>query len=399
MRTFISTEEAWEVIRDSLPAPVPEMVPLSEVLGRMVLDEVISKEAVPPFANSAMDGFAVVSEDLGPSGGALKVIGEVRAGAWPEIGVRPGTCMQIMTGAPMPQGADAVVPVEWTNLAGDEVGIDRGVESGRHVRPAGQDLEIGDVVLARGELVGASELSALVTGGLSEVSVGKRPAVAVISTGDELVSPGVPMGPGQIRNSNGPALAARVLEAGGTVAGEYHATDTKEDILRVIRQAMKADVMVFSGGVSMGKYDLVQEALEETGFRPLFWKVKQRPGKPLAFGLLDGRPVFGLPGNPVSTALCFDQYVRPALALMQGGAARRRPRWQARIGGAFPKPPGLHVFARGVAVSVGPQLVVRPAGAQGSNISMSLVRANCIVHLPADWTEAEAGRTVEIEFV
>ena len=399
MRTFISIEAAWEIIRDSLPAPVPEIVPLSEVLGRMVLDEVISKEAVPPFANSAMDGFAVISGDLEPSGGELKVIGEVRAGLWPEKAVVPGTCLQIMTGAPMPKGADAVVPVEWTDLTGEVVSIDRGIESGRHVRPAGQDLEIGDVVLAGGELVGAAELSALVTGGLSEARVGRTPTVAVISTGDELVPPGRAMEPGQIRNSNGPALAARVLEAGARLAGEFHATDVKEDILRVIREAMKADVLVFSGGVSMGKYDLVQEALAESGFQPLFWKVKQRPGKPLAFGLLDGRPVFGLPGNPVSTALCFDQYVRPALALMQGGVERRRPRWLGRLGKAFPKPAGLHVFARGVAVSDGPELMVSPAGAQGSNISMSLVRANCIVHLPAEWTDAEAGRTVEIELV
>ncbi|MFT4605165.1 MAG: molybdopterin molybdotransferase [Rhodothermales bacterium] len=398
MRTFISTEEAWEIIRDSLPVPVPQMVPLSEVLGRTVLDEVISKEAVPPFANSAMDGFAVLSTDLQPEGGVLKVIGEVRAGAWPDVEVLRGTCMEIMTGAPMPEGADAVVPVEWTTAAEGEVSIDRGVKPGRHVRLAGQDMEIGDVVLPPGARVGSAELSALVTAGLSEVRVGEIPAVAVISTGDELVAPGHRMGPGQIRNSNGPALAARVLEAGARVIAELHAIDVKRDIVHTIRRALKADVLVFSGGVSMGKYDLVQEALEELGFQPLFWKVKQRPGKPLAFGLLDGRPVFGLPGNPVSAAICFDQYVRPALTLMQGGGALRRPRWLARIGEAFPKPPGLHVYARGIAVSDGPNLTVRPAGAQGSNISMSLVRANCIVHLPSEWDDADTGRTAEVEF-
>lgn len=400
MRTFISVEEAHDLITGALPGPVSEMVTLSDALGRVVLEEVISKEAVPAFENSAMDGFALRAGDLGSSGGSLERIGEVQAGSWPESAVGPGTCIEIMTGAPIPEGADAVAPVEWTRREGSTIVFDRGLPVGRHVRSAGQDLKPGDHVLAAGSRVGASELAAVINAGQTELPVGRRPQVAVISTGDELVPPGPPMLPGQVRNSNGPALAARVPGAGGQVSGEWLARDLRDDIARVIREALsKSDVLVFSGGVSMGKYDLVREVLDALGFQAIFWKVKQRPGKPLAFGTLAGTPVFGLPGNPVSAGVCFDQYVRPALLRMQGATAPNRPRWQARLAEPYPKPQGLHVFARGVLASQADGLTVSSTGPQGSNLSMSLVRANCIVHLPAEWDSAPAGAIVETELV
>ncbi|MFT5144160.1 MAG: molybdopterin molybdotransferase [Rhodothermales bacterium] len=400
MKTFIEVAEARDLINRSLPDPINEIVPLGAALGRVLLREVVSKEAVPPFKNSAMDGFAVRSQDLDASGGQLRIIGEVRAGAWPSETVVQGTAVRIMTGAPVPKGADCIVPVEWTGEDGGVVRIDRGIEAGRNVRAAGQDMKVGQLVLAGGRAIGPGEISALATLGFAQVSVGRRPRCAVIATGDELVDVGENPGPGQIRNSNGPALASRVLLAGGEVSDLLHARDDKADIERIIRVASEADILVFSGGVSMGDYDLVQEVLEDSGFVAEFWKVKQRPGKPLVFGMLFGKPVFGLPGNPVSSGVCFDQYVRPAIQRMQGNMHPERRLLKAVLADSFAKPAGLHVFARGVLESDETGLLrVRKAGAQGSHISMSLVLADCLVHLPAGWDRAEPGSVVDVELV
>jgi molybdopterin molybdotransferase len=400
MKTYIEVAEARDLINRSLPDPINEIVPLEAALGRVLLREVVSKEAVPAFKNSAMDGFAVRSQDLGVRGGDLRVIGEVRAGAWPLETVIQGTAVRIMTGAPVPKGADCIVPVEWTQEDADVVRVDRGIREGQNVRPAGQDMKVGQLVLAGGKGIGTGDVSVLATLGFAEVSVGRRPRCAVIATGDELVDVSETPGPGQIRNSNGPSLASMVLQAGGQVTNLLHARDEKGDLQRVIRVASEADLLVFSGGVSMGDYDLVQEVLEHSGFVAEFWKVKQRPGKPLVFGRLFGKPVFGLPGNPVSSAVCFDQYVRPAIQRMQGNLNPERRLLKAVLADSFAKPAGLHVFARGLLESDETGLLrVKKAGAQGSHISMSLVVADCLVHLPATWERAEPGSVVSVELV
>ena len=398
METFISVEEARAIIAAHLPSPQEEVVPLDAALGRYLLTDVVSGEAVPPFPNSAMDGFAVRHADLSPEGGVLRIDGEVRAGQWPDSEVGAGSCFRIMTGAPMPGGADAVVPVEWTReLDGGRVEIDRGIAAGKHVRPAGEDIAEGTRVLRGGMRVSAAEIGVLATVGKSEVPVGRRPRVSVVSTGDELVEPSDALKPGQIRNSNGPALGARVASAGGVVQARLVARDNREDVERVVQEALAADVCVFSGGVSVGDYDLVRDALVDAGMELLFWKVRQRPGKPLAFGTLDGKPIFGLPGNPVSSSVCFDQYVRSALVSIQGGNEERTV-LKARLAHDFRKPAGLHVFARGVwKQKADGTIAVAEAGAQGSNLSTSLTKANGIVHLPAGWKEAPEGAEVEIE--
>lgn len=385
------------MIRARLQVSETQRIPLDRALGAVLREEVVCTEAVPPFRNSAMDGFAVRSEDLDPLGGTLSVVGQIQAGQWPERSVGPGECLAIMTGAPFPDGADAVVPVEWTRMDGGKVTIDRGIERGKHVRPAGEDLAPGDTVASTGRRIDSSLISALSSAGKAEVTVGRIPSVAVVSTGDELVSAGHPLKPGQIRNSNGPALSARVLECGAVLWGHLHARDDRRDIERVIKEALEADVLVISGGVSMGKYDLVRDVLLDRGLEMAFWKVRQRPGKPLAFGTLEGKPVFGLPGNPVSSAICFDQYVRPALIEMQGGTYLLR-KLRALLGEPFGKPAGLHVFARGVLTQDAYGILhVLQAGSQGSNLAMSLVRANCLVHLPEDWDQAPTGAQAEIE--
>jgi molybdopterin molybdotransferase len=234
--------------------------------------------------------------------------------------------------------------------------------------------------------------------GHADILVRTRPSVAVVATGNELVSVAETPGPGQIRNSNSWSLSAQALEAGGSLFDRYHALDNRAAVHEVIEAASEADVLVFSGGVSVGRYDLVKDVLEEAGLETLFWSVRQRPGKPLLYGLLNGKPVFGLPGNPVSSSICFDQYVRPAIAVMMGRESTHRRRWPARLGASFPKPAGLHVFARGIASSSSDGIVVSPTGHQGSNLLTSLDRADCIVHLPADLEIADEGTPVEIEW-
>ena len=387
------------MIAERLPPPQPELVPLNEALGRILLDEVICLEPIPPFPNSAMDGYAVRSSDLESAGGRLRIAGEVRAGQWPDTPVSEGSCLRIMTGAPLPRGADAVVPVEWTVDENGGVVINRGIEAGRHVRPAGQDMAVGERVLPAGVRLGAAEVSVLATLGLTPVRVGRQPLVSVLSTGDELVAPNETPAAGQIRNSNGPALAARARMAGAQVDESVTARDRTDEVARAVEAARRADVLVVSGGVSVGRYDIVKDVLDAAGMELVFWKVRQRPGKPLAFGVLGKTLVFGLPGNPVSSSVCFDQYVRPALVRMQGGAEGIW-RGRARLTEEIAKPDGLHVFAR-VRIDTGAEgdLRATPAGAQGSNISMSLVRADGIAHLPAALEAAPAGTLVEVELL
>jgi molybdopterin molybdotransferase len=401
MDTLVSVDEARSRIMSRMGPPASEVVPLDRALGRTLLEEVVSKESVPPFKNSAMDGFAVRAAGLGPGGGVLRVVGEVRAGQWPAPLTAAECCIRIMTGAPMPEGADAVVPVEWTQMeSADRVRVDRGLSPGRNVRPAGQDIAEGARVLSRGARIDPGVIAVLATLGFSRVGVGRLPTVSVVSTGDELVAVDEKPGRGQIRNSNGPSLAARVQEAGGVVARQIHARDNQQAVQSAIEEALQAEILVFSGGVSMGDYDLVKDVLVDMGLELDFWKVRQRPGKPLAFGVLQGRPVFGLPGNPVSAAICFEQYVRPALRRRQGCSSPYRQRLWAHLEHDLGKPAGLHVFARGVLVSApSGRLSVRSAGEQGSNLSMSMVRANCVAHLPASWTSAPAEAMVEVELL
>jgi molybdopterin molybdotransferase len=348
-----------------------------------------------------MDGYAVRTDDLGDLPATLRIASEIPAGVMPDRPVEAGACAQIMTGAPVPEGADAIAPVEWTERIGEEeVRIERAPEPGQYVRPAGKDVAEGEVVAEAGQVITPPVMGMLAKVGVAEVPVRVPPTVAVIATGDELVDIDETPGPGQIRNSNAPALAAQVRAAGGVCYAQLRARDNKEDIRRVIEEALAADVLVFSGGVSVGEYDLVKDVLDEMGMTLAFWKVRQRPGKPLAFGMLRGTPVFGLPGNPVSSAMCFEQHVRPALAKMLGRRELMRPRHPAVLAAETTKVEGLHFFARGIA-SFGEdgRLQVRDTGPQASNLYSSVVKANCIVHLPEDLAEAPAGTPVEIEWL
>ena len=401
MQVFISVEEARSLILDTISVQESTRVALDESLGRTLAVDIESKESIPPFNNSGMDGYAVVSEDFQSIPVTLEVLDEIPAGAVSEVVVKPGTCSKIMTGAPMPAGADSVAPVEWVIEDNKtHVSFGKAPVFGSNVRKAGQDVEAGEIVIRQGKTVTPPVVGMLATLGYATVDVVIPPTIAVIATGDELIAPGESLTPGKIRNSSGYALSSQVRACGGNVIPPLLARDNKESIRRTVEQALAADVLVFAGGVSVGDYDLVKNVLDDMGMEMLFWKVRQRPGKPLAYGILHGKPVFGLPGNPVSSAICFDQYVRPAIYTMLGHRERLRPRVKARLSKDTPKVKGLHFFARGIGFyDESNRLCVHDTGPQGSNLYSSMVKANCIIHLEEEWEEASAGTEVNIEWI
>ncbi len=404
MKHFLSVTEARRLVLGAVPGPAAvERVPLAEALGRTLAEAVTSRDRVPPFDNAAMDGFAVRTEDFAGGTATLEVRGEVAAGGVPAEAVRQGTCLRIMTGAPVPDGADAVAPVEWTESEAGRVRINRAPTPGQHVRRAGEDVQPGDTMVEAGAVVTPPVVGMAAALGYPALGVRARPRVAVVATGDELVAAGATPGPGHLRDSNGPALAAQVVSAGGAALGPLHARDDADDARAVLEPALRADVLLVSGGVSVGDYDLVKEVLDGLGVAWHFWKVRQRPGKPLAFGTrasgTTGRTlVFGLPGNPVSSAVCFEVYVRPALAALLGRREVLRRRVPAVLAEAVPKAAGLHHIVRGVFEhGSGGVLRVRPTGAQGSGLYSSVLRADGLIHLPEALADPEAGTRVEVE--
>lgn len=379
-----------------------ERVPLVESLGRTLSGPVVAAEDIPPFASSAMDGFAVRSQDLADDPGrSLRLTGHIAAGMGEVPSVERGCAVSIMTGAVFPEGADAVIPVERSRLLGaGRVEFDLVPQPGRHVRPAAEDVRLGSQVFHGGERITPAILGMLATLGVDPVPVKRQPKVRVISTGDEIVDPARTPGPGQIRNSNGPALAAQVHMAGGQCPGFEHVPDSPEAIRTCIEQGGNADILVFSGGVSMGDHDHVRSVLESMGGTMLFWQVRQRPGKPLAFAELGQQLVIGLPGNPVSSAMCFEMYVRPLIERMLGRTDAASGRLTAHLNRAMDKVENLHYFARGTAwVDPAGTLRVEDSGPQGSNLYGSVVRANCIIHLPAGTPRVEAGSPVGIQML
>jgi len=401
MRTFISFQEALRAVLAAGTPTDPETIEVELSIGRTVAADVEAHENMPPFVSSAMDGFAVRAEDCADANARLEVTGEIPAGTVVSGRVEEGTCMRIMTGAPVPEGADAIVPQEWTEPAADtKIIVGRPVEAGRYLRPAGEDVSTGDILVRRGDTVTPAIRGLFAGFGVAAVSVRRRPSVAVITTGTEVVAPGVMPGPGQIRNMNGPVLSSLVDHAGGRCDVEIHAQDDRAQLQDAVGRAAETDLVVISGGVSVGEYDLVQDVLESAGFEPEFWKVRQRPGKPLLFGRLNGRPVIGLPGNPVSSYVGFEVYVRPLLRTMLGARRTGPMMIPARLDEDIPKPEGLHTFARGIVSGTeSDRLLVRSSGSQRSNLLGSIARADCLIHLPADCGKAPSGADVMIQML
>jgi len=363
-----------------------ETVALADAAGRVLAEEITADRDYPPFPRSARDGFAVQAADLP---GALRVIGEVRAGDAFIGRVNAGEAVEIMTGAGVPEGADAVVMVEHTQRKGDRVKIERGIQSGENFNPRGIEAHGGDVVLSAGVRIGFAEVALLATVGRTGVLVYRRPRVAIVSTGDEIVEAGETPGAHQIRNSNAASLAVQVCRAGGRPEILGVARDNYESTRAQVRQGLEADLLLLSGGVSAGKYDLVEKVLAEFGAEFFFDRVMIQPGQPLVFGKAQDKFFFGLPGNPGSTMITFETIARAGLERMQGLQEPALPLLRARLTRPFRQKPGLTRFLPARLSADG--ATIEPGISHGSGDVAALARCNAFLVTEPDRAEWAAG--------
>ncbi len=373
------------------------VLPLApHLLGQTLAVDVEAPGDVPPFRNSAMDGYAVRGADVTEAPVRLRVVGSIAAGEVPGGRIGPGEAVRIMTGAPMPDGADTVVRVEDTADGADAVTVTVATSHGLSVRQAGEDLRAGEVVFRKGTVLRAAEIGVLAAMGMARLNVFGRPRVAILSTGDELVDLDTRLGPGQVRDANRYSLGAAVAAAGCEPWPLGIVRDTAQELRDALVEASAADCVVTSGGVSVGDHDHVKPVVEELGTMD-FWSIAIRPGRPLAFGELQAgdrmTPIFGLPGNPVSALLTFELFVRPALLRMAGRTKLGRPRTAATLRDTIEKPTHLRFFARGV--YDGAQ-EVRTTGPQGSGILRSMALANCLIDVPQGIARVAPGERVNL---
>jgi molybdopterin molybdotransferase len=382
--------------------PLPSVpVNVSDALGLVLAGDLEAPHDLPRFDNSAMDGYAVRADDAEQASEGhpvtLRLAGEVAAGGSSDREVEPGTAVRIMTGAPMPPGADAIVPVEVTEESGDEVQILEAPVRRRFVRPAGEDVRTGDTVVSAGTELGPGELALLASLGLSPVQVHPKPRVGIVVTGNELVAPEKEPGPGEIRDSNSVALRSLVLAAGGEPTSYGPVGDDLESTENILRAAAEdSDLVISSGGVSMGRYDFVRTAIENSGAID-FWRVAMQPGKPVVSGRIGDTPFLGLPGNPVSIHIGFEQFVRPVIQKLRGNKKLTRPRVPGTLTEPINKRPGRLHFVRVRLEWNAGRLSATPTGAQGSHMQSSLVECDGVVLFPLEAAEIKAGDEVQIE--
>lgn len=388
---MIPVEEAWQRIAAALRPLPPAPHSLAESAGLVLGTDIISTENMPPFASATMDGYAVVAADGEPT---RQILAQQEAGAANAPAVSPGAAVRIMTGAPLPAGADAVIPFEDADESNGVVGLRRPVRAGENVRQPGADIAAGQTVLAAGTRLGPAEVGLLASLGQTIIQVRPRPVVAILASGEELVPPEVTPGPGQIRDSNSLALAAAVSEAGGTPLLLGAVADSEAALRAAISDGVsRAHVLLTSGGVSMGTKDLVKPLLAELG-TVHFGRVAQKPGKPMTFAVVRNKPVFGLPGFPVSSLVCFENLVRPALRLLAGQARLWRPEVPVRLTHDLRRDPERLEFVRATVKRVQGVLWATPTGAQTSSRLASLVGANALLRVGAGLDAAFAGDEV-----
>ena len=397
---LVPVEEARERILSQIKPLQPLELPLQEAEGCVLADDVVAPGDIPDFASSAMDGFAVRSSDVAgatPSSPVeLRIVGRALIGRRPESTVGGGESLRIATGAPVPAGADAVVPIENCEVVADTVRILGPWPEGKHVRPAGEDVRGGEVILKAGRRIGAPELGLLATAGFSHPLVHPRPRVVVLSTGDELIPPGQTPEFGQVRDSNGYLLFGALREAGAVPVMAGIVRDEVEDLREVVfSHLVQADAFVSSGGVSVGERDVVKAAFFRRGEMD-FYKVAMQPGMPQGFGHVEGKPFFGLPGNPVSVFVSFEVFIRPVLRKMMGRRQLFRPEVTARLDADVSGPIGKTQFARVRVRRTEEGWIATPTGARGSNLIATVTRANGLAIVPPGVETAAAGTEVDV---
>lgn len=407
VREYLTVTEALSLVLGGVAVLPAEKVSLDDALGRVLAGTVTAQDSLPPFANSSMDGYAVRSADVQGAGEShpvsLQVLADIAAGAVPTVVVKAGTAARIMTGAAMPEGADAVVPVEDTNEPWrdaerplpDQILVSRAVSHGDYVRPVGEDIEAGQVVLSPGHALRPQEIGVLAALGVSQVPVYRQPRVGLLSTGDELIAVEEALRPGKIRDSNSYAQAAQIKNLGAKPISLGVARDDEADVRQKLETGLNqgVDLFVSSAGVSVGAYDVVKAVLEKEGSVG-FWRVRMRPGKPLAFGTYNGVPYLGLPGNPVSAMVSFERFVRPAILKLAGSNAFARPEvtviFQEDI-----TSDGRETYVRAIVSRTADGYVAVSTGSQGSHVLTSLVKANALVIIPEGVKRVEAGTPLQ----
>jgi len=377
-----------------------EEVSLLDSLGRVIAEDVYSHLTVPPWDNSAMDGYAVIASDLKSASREnplrLKVLEDLPAGKVSEKRIRSGEAIRIMTGAPIPEGANAVVMDEVTEKDGEFVKIFTPVSLNENIRPKGEDIKVGDLLIKKGKLLTPADIGIMATMQKSFVTVFQKPKVAILATGNELVDIDEPITKGKIVNCNSYSLEAQVREVGAIPIHLGIAKDTKNDLEKKFISGLSADVIITSGGISVGDYDFVKDVLEDLGMEMKFWKVAIKPGKPLAFGGIKGKPVFGLPGNPAASMLCFELFVRPALFKMEGRKDLFRKEVIAECLEDIKKKPGRRHYIRAITSFKDGKYFFKTTGPQGSGILTSMALANSLAIIPEDFSILKKGDKTKV---
>ena len=399
---MFSVTEARERILSQIKATQTVSIALSDSLNRVLAEDLVSDSDHPPFDNSAVDGFALRAEDSG-SNRTLNVVADIPAGTAPNVVLQAGQAARIMTGAQTPQGANCVIPVEETDFSNRNPGttppqtvtVAKRLTSGENIRPRGTDMRVGDVAINKGRLLRAQDLGLLATLGYAVVTVYRKPLVALMSSGNELLEANVPLEPGKIRDSNSYTLSASLTQSGAEVIRLGVARDTRESVTMLLNKAAdeKVDLILSSAGVSVGAFDFIKEVIETNGVMD-FWKVNMRPGKPLAFGSYRGIPFIGLPGNPVSAFVGFEVFVRPALQRMSGSMERDRQRVKVRCAEKLDSD-GRESYLRARIELVDGVQSAFLTGHQGSGNLLSLVQADALLIIPAGVKCVPAGSEVE----
>jgi molybdopterin molybdotransferase len=398
---MLNAQAALDIVLSSVKLQGTLTVALERAHGLVQAEDILASENVPPFDNAGMDGYAVRAEDVQVVPAVLRVVGEIAAGSAAEMKLSKGEAIAVMTGAKIPSGCDAVVQIERTESCNDgQIKVLQPVTICQNIRRAGDDIEKNKTVLTKGDHLKPQHIGVLASIGKRFVQVYRPPTVAILATGNELVTLDVPLADGKIRNSNAYSLAALVQEIGGLPDNLGIAKDDREDLTNKIHAGLDDDMLIISGGVSVGKYDLVIENLKSIGVEVKFWKVNIKPGMPLVFGIYRGKPVFGLPGNPVSTVITFLQFVKPALMKMMGYRKTDSSfKIRAKLAHDIVKTDGKKHFIRAILENSDGSMTVRSIGSQASNALLSLAKANCLIVLSEETEIVHAGEEVEVELL